>query len=108
MLVWRKSGQVQELGRRSARNAAVAHAAPSSRRSGDLELPAGSLRRLRLLGPRGQDVVLVRSDRAVLVAIAHLVAVAEGDALRGEERPEERRHGEDLVADELEQPADLP
>ena len=48
------------------------------------------------------------SDRAVLVAVAHLVAVAQGHAFRGEEAAQERAHIEDLMADQLEQPADLP
>ena len=47
-------------------------------------------------------------DRAVAVAVVELVAVAERHALGREERAEERRHREDLVADELEQPPDLP
>ena len=44
----------------------------------------------------------------MLVAVAALVAVAQRHALRGEEGAQERRHVEDLVADQLEQPADLP
>ena len=44
----------------------------------------------------------------MLVAVLELVAVAQRDALGGEERAEERRHPEDLVADQLEEPADLP
>ena len=44
----------------------------------------------------------------MLVAVVELVAVAERDALRREERAEERRHREDLVADQLEEPPDLP
>ena len=50
----------------------------------------------------------MRPDGAVPVAVVELVAVAERHALGREERPEERRHGEDLVADQLEEPADLP
>jgi hypothetical protein len=50
----------------------------------------------------------VGADRAAGVAVVELVAVAERHALRGEERAEERRDLEDLVADELEQPPDLP
>ena len=47
-------------------------------------------------------------DGAVLVAVVELVAVAERHALGRQERAEERRDREDLVADELEEPADLP
>ena len=65
-------------------------------------------RRRRLLRPGAQDLVLVRPDRAVAVAVVELVAVAQRHALGGEERPEERRDAEDLVADQLEQAADLP
>src|SRR3954453_11933305 len=79
-----------------------------ARGSANRELPTGRLRGLRLLRPCGEDVVLVGPDRAVLVAIAHLVAIAERNALRGEERAEERAHLEDLVADQLEEAPDLP
>ena len=79
-----------------------------NRRQRTVSSRPAALRRLRLLGPGREDVVLVRPDGAVLVAVAHLVAVAERHALRGEERAEERRHLEDLVADQLEEPADLP
>ena len=44
----------------------------------------------------------------MLVAVAHLVAVAERHALGREERSEERGDAEDLVADLLEELADLP
>src|SRR5438552_392111 len=71
------------------------------RPSANGEVPAGGLRGFGLLRPRAEHVVLVRADRAVLVAVAHLVAIAERDALRGEERPEEWAHLEDLVADQL-------
>ena len=50
----------------------------------------GGACRLRLLRPGAEHRVLVRPDRAVLVAVAPLVAVAERHALRGEERAEER------------------
>ena len=59
--------------------------------SADRQLATGGLRGLRLLRPGREDVVLVRPDRAVLVAVVELVAVAERHALRGEERAEERR-----------------
>ena len=49
----------------------------------------------------------MRPDGAVLVAVAIFVAVAEWHALRREERAEERRDRKDLVADQLEEPADL-
>src|SRR5829696_1435667 len=78
---------------------------PGSR---DRQLATRRLRGLALLRPRREDVVLVRPDRAVLVAVVELVAVAQRDALRREERAQEGRHAEDLVADQLEQPADLP
>ena len=48
------------------------------------------------------------ADRAVLVAVVEFVAVAQRHALGRQERPQERRHAEDLLADQLEQPADLP
>src|SRR5207249_7810 len=82
--------------------------APRGFPAGGLARPGGLSRRLRLLRPCREDVVLVRTDGAMLVAVPGLVAVAERHALRGEERAEERAHREDLVADELEQPADLP
>ena len=44
----------------------------------------------------------------MLVAVAHLVAVAERHALGGQEGAEERADPEDLVADLLEELADLP
>src|SRR3990172_2907180 len=63
---------------------------------------------LPLLGPGRQDRVLVRPDRTMAVAIAELVAVAERHALWSEEAAEEGAYAEDLVADQLEQPPDLP
>src|SRR5512135_1047238 len=58
---------------------------------GDPELAAGRAGRTGLLRPGAEDLVLVRADGAVAVAVVHLVAVAQGHALGGEERPEERR-----------------
>src|SRR5207249_10301349 len=59
-------------------------------------------------GPGLQDAVLVWPDGAVAVTIVEFVAVAERHAFGGEEAAEEWRHAEDLVADQLEQPPDLP
>src|SRR3990170_754435 len=95
---------------------AVGLSAVGSRWSGPLDrrgserrqLPPGGLRHGLLLGPCGQHVVLVRPDGAVLVAVAVLVAIAQRHALGGQERAEEGAHPEDLVADELEEPPDLP
>src|SRR5438876_8524331 len=56
--------------------------------------------------PHGHHGVAVGPDAAVLVAVAHLVAVAERYALGGQERTEEWRDPEHLVADLLEELAD--
>ena len=102
-------------GSASGRSSIPGHARDRDHRGGLTPAPqtCGSSRpaaraAVGLLGPGLQDAVLVRPDRAVPVAVVELVAVAERHALRGEERAEERRHVEDLVADQLEEPADLP
>ena len=66
------------------------------------------LGRGRLLAQASRTLSLCGRIGQWLVAVVELVAVAERHALRGEERAQERRHREDLVADELEQPPDLP
>ncbi len=50
----------------------------------------------------------MRPYGAMLVPVAGFVAVPEGHALGREEAPQERAHGEYLVADQLEEPANLP
>ena len=58
--------------------------------------------------PHRHDRVPMWLDATVLVAVAHLVAVPEGHALRHQEAAEERADSEDFVADLLEELADLP
>src|SRR3954447_26554919 len=53
-----------------------------------------------LLGPCREHVVLVRPDRAVLVAIAVLVAVSQRHALGRQERAKEWRDRKHLVTDQ--------
>ena len=50
----------------------------------------------------------MRSDWAVAILVARLIAVAERDALGGEEAAKEGAHRKDLMADELEESTNLP
>ena len=50
----------------------------------------------------------MRPDWAVAILVAGLVAVAERHALGCQEAAEERTHRKHLVADQLEEAADLP
>ena len=68
-----------------------------------LHLRFGSLRR-----PCAEDLILVRSNWAVAILVSRLIALAERHALWGEDAPPERAHRKHLVADELEEAANLP